>query len=50
MLNQHFEIKDLREASLYLGIQVEKGRHGNFMISQTSKIQQIVSEFGPTNC
>ena len=49
MLNQHFEIKDLGEVSLYLGIQIERDKHGNFMLSQTNKIQQIVSEFGLTD-
>jgi len=49
MLSQHFEIKDLGEVSLYLGIQIEKDKHENFMLSQASKIQQIISEFGLTN-
>src|SRR6218665_1275613 len=46
MLNEHFEIKDLGEVNLYLGIQIEKDRQGNYMLSQISKIQQIISEFG----
>jgi Reverse transcriptase (RNA-dependent DNA polymerase) len=46
MLSKHFEIKDLGEVSLYLGIQITRDSHGNFMLSQTNKIQQIVVEFG----
>src|SRR6218665_3407705 len=46
MLNEHFEIKDLGEVNLYLGIQIEKDRQGNYMLSQISKIQQIIPEFG----
>lgn len=46
LLSQHFELKDLGEViSLYLGIQVERDSHGNFMLSQIAKIQQIISEF-----
>jgi len=49
ILSEYFEIKDLGEVSLYLGIQVEKDIYGNFLLSQTNKIRQIVSEFGLTD-
>jgi transposase InsO family protein len=49
ILAQNFEIKNLGEVSLYLGIEIEKNSHGDYMLSQTEKIKQIISEFGLTD-
>lgn len=49
ILAQNFAIKNLGEVSLYLGIEIEKNSHGDYMFSQTEKIKQIISEFGLTD-
>jgi transposase InsO family protein len=46
ILNQHFEVKDLGEVSLYLGIEIARDSNGHFVLSQTNKIRQIIAEFG----
>jgi hypothetical protein len=48
-LAQNFELKNLGEVNFYLGIQVEKDRFGNYLLSQTAKLKQIISEFGLTD-
>lgn len=42
--NKIFEMKDLGTAKHYLGIDISKDEEGNFMISQSSYIEKIITE------
>src|SRR5207244_1852615 len=45
-MNNHFETKDLGNASYYLGIQIERKDDGSFRLHQTNKISQMLQDFG----
>lgn len=43
---ESFEIKCLGPIKNYLGLEVERDKQGNFLVSQTSYIKSVVSEIG----
>uniref|UniRef100_A0A5S6QZI5 Reverse transcriptase Ty1/copia-type domain-containing protein n=1 Tax=Trichuris muris TaxID=70415 RepID=A0A5S6QZI5_TRIMR len=45
-LNGYFEVKDLSEVWQYLGIQVERGEDGSFLLHQSGKICRLIQEHG----
>lgn len=50
-LSQHFEMKDLGEASFVLGIQIHRDRsRGILGLSQKSYIDKVLQRFGMQNC
>ena len=45
-MNKEFELKDLGEVKLFLGIEIEKDRFGNYMINQEKYIDEVVAKSG----
>lgn len=45
-IGKEFELKDLGQVKHYLGIEVERTNHGEFLMSQTAFIDKIVKEAG----
>lgn len=45
-IGKKFEVKDLGNVKHYLGIDVSKDLHGNFMLSQSQYIDKIIEEAG----
>lgn len=48
-INKFFELKSLGEASIYLGIEIQKDENGIYSISQKQYINQVVKEAGLEN-
>lgn len=46
LLKNHFEIQNLGPIQKYLGIEIERDKQGNFLINQSSYINEVASEFG----
>ncbi|XP_021761156.1 uncharacterized protein LOC110725988 [Chenopodium quinoa] len=50
-LSNHFEMKDPRDASFVLGIQIHRDRHlGTFVLSQKGYIKIFLKSFGMQDC
>jgi transposase InsO family protein len=45
-VNKDFEVKCIGEAQEYLGINIRKDKEGNYMISQSKLINEIIKEMG----
>lgn len=45
-LEKFFEIKDLGDVSHYLGLQIELDKDGSILLSQKSKIEKLLEEYG----
>ncbi len=41
-LCDHFQTNDLGEATYYLGIEIERGEDGSYLLHQESKIKQML--------
>lgn len=46
LLMKSFQIKCLGSIKSYLGLEIERDVHGNFLVSQSSYIQKIISDIG----
>ena len=45
-MNREFELKDLGDVKIFLGIEIEKDEFGNFMINQEKYIDEVVIKSG----
>lgn len=46
LLNKNFEIKRLGPIKNYLGLELERDKNGNFLVSQSTYIREVISDIG----